>query len=68
MMNRRKLLASSAGSLVLCLMRARVAAASKFSVGESDVLFVVDVQNCFVPRRSARGEGGRRDRDARVAA
>jgi nicotinamidase/pyrazinamidase len=58
MMNRRNLLASSAGSLVLCLMGARVAAASKFPVGESDVFVVVDVQNCFVPGGSLAVRGG----------
>jgi nicotinamidase/pyrazinamidase len=57
-MNRRNLLASSAGSLVLCLMGARVAAASKFPVGESDVFVVVDVQNCFVPGGSLAVRGG----------
>jgi nicotinamidase/pyrazinamidase len=58
MMNRRTLLASSAGSLVLCLMGARLAAASKFPVGESDVFVVVDVQNCFVPGGSLAVKGG----------
>jgi nicotinamidase/pyrazinamidase len=56
MMNRRNLLASSAGSLVLCLIGSRVAAASKFPVGESDVFVVVEVQNCFVPGGSLAGK------------
>jgi nicotinamidase/pyrazinamidase len=58
MMNRRNLLASSAGSLVLCFIGSRVAAASKFPVGDSDVFVVVDVQNCFVPGGSLAVKGG----------
>ena len=54
MMNRRNFLASSAGSLALCLMGSRVAAAPKVPVGESDVFVVVDVQNDFIPGGSSR--------------
>ncbi len=58
MTNRRNLLASSAGSLVLCLMGSRVAAALKLPAGDNDVFVVVDVQNCFVPGGSLAVMGG----------
>ncbi len=48
-MNRRKLLAFSAAFFSLSLAGARAAAASKIAVRDSDVLIVIDVQNCFVP-------------------
>ena len=39
-------------------MSARAWTAAKLSVGESDVLVVVDVQNCFVPGGSLAVKGG----------
>ena len=48
-MNRRKLLAFSAAFFSLALAGARVSAASKIALRDSDVLIVIDVQNCFVP-------------------
>lgn len=48
-MNRRKLLAFSAAFFSLSLAGARASAASRIALRDSDVLIVIDVQNCFVP-------------------
>jgi nicotinamidase/pyrazinamidase len=47
--DRRGFLALSAASAALSLSGMGASAAPKISVGDSDVLIVVDVQNCFVP-------------------
>jgi len=47
--DRRRFLALSAASAALSLSGTGASAAPKISVGDSDVLIVVDVQNCFVP-------------------
>jgi nicotinamidase/pyrazinamidase len=46
---RRSFLALSAASAALSLSGGRAWAAPRISVGDSDVLIVIDVQNCFVP-------------------
>src|ERR1700682_623685 len=47
--DRRRFLALAAASTALSLSGSRASAAPRISVGDSDVLIVIDVQNCFVP-------------------
>jgi nicotinamidase/pyrazinamidase len=54
-MNRRNLLAFTAGSISLSFT---AWAGSKLALGDSDVFVVVDVQNCFVPGGSLAVRGG----------
>ena len=58
--DRRRFLALSAASAALSLSGSGASAAPKISVGESDVLIVVDVQNCFVPGGSLAVKEGDR--------
>jgi nicotinamidase/pyrazinamidase len=48
-MNRRNLLAFTAGAATLFLTGARAWGQTKLALRDSDVFVVVDVQNCFVP-------------------
>jgi nicotinamidase/pyrazinamidase len=57
-MNRRDLLVFSTASIALSVLGARGWAASKMALRDSDVLVVVDVQNCFVPGGSLAVKGG----------
>jgi nicotinamidase/pyrazinamidase len=58
--DRRRFLALSAASAALSLSGSGASAAPRISVGESDVLIVVDVQNCFVPGGSLAVKEGDR--------
>jgi nicotinamidase/pyrazinamidase len=58
--DRRRFLALSAASAALSLSGSGVSAAPRISVGDSDVLIVVDVQNCFVPGGSLAVKEGDR--------
>jgi nicotinamidase/pyrazinamidase len=55
---RRDLLGFSAGSFTLSLINGAAWAQAKLALRESDVLVVVDVQNCFVPGGSLAVKGG----------
>jgi nicotinamidase/pyrazinamidase len=57
-MRRRSLLRLSAALLALFATGTSARAASGLAVRESDVLIVVDVQNCFVPGGSLAVKGG----------
>jgi nicotinamidase/pyrazinamidase len=57
-MKRRALLGFTVGASASSFIGARAWAAAKLAVGESDVLVVVDVQNCFLPGGSLAVKGG----------
>jgi nicotinamidase/pyrazinamidase len=58
--DRRRFLVLSAASTLLSLSGSRASAAPRIPVRESDVLIVVDVQNCFVPGGSLAVKEGDR--------